>query len=148
VTEIREPNFTLDLPGEWVPEELDQPGAYAYSKGDGDGLVTVTLLGVRPVYTLSDPKRLMDDYLHHRSNFEKGQAPSMEQSEPVSVQRGDTVEGGWEAFDLESGHHVRHRVVLMGSMLADFRYEAPDEDEMPFEARAEAILFSATVSAE
>jgi hypothetical protein len=148
VAEIRKPNLGLDVPGSWQESESAEPGTVAYRETEGNGIVTVTLLAVRSMYTIADPKRILDDYLHHRSSFERGHASTLEQSEPVSEESGEAVEGAWGGFDAATGSRHRHRVVLVRNLLADFRYEASGLDETEFDERAEAILGSATVSAD
>ena len=148
MTEIREPNFELDLPGDWEEVESPEPATYAYRDTAGDESVTVTLLAVRPMYAIADPARLLDDYLHHRSKFEQGQNPDLEQTEPVSVQQDGTFEGHWDAADVAGGRRSRHRVILVGSMLADFFYEAAGLDEAVFGVKADALLGSARATAE
>jgi hypothetical protein len=143
VTEIREPEFALDLPGEWEPFEAAEDEAVAYRETQGDGVVTVLLVGVRPVYAISDPKRLVDDYMQHRAKFETGKTPSLVNAEGESRRVGDAIEGGWDAVDSVTGRRVRHRVVLASNALADFRYEEPGADEAAFLEQADAILGSA-----
>jgi hypothetical protein len=148
VTELREPGFSLDLPGDWMQVESGEPGGLKYVEAGGTGVVTVMLLGVRPVYAIADSRRLLEDYLKHRSTFEKGQAPALEQSDPRSSQIGDEVEGEWHAVDAQSGTRLRHRVLLENSVLVDACYEAPDPDDAAFDAVADAILGSLQVSVE
>jgi hypothetical protein len=148
VTEIREPNFAVDLPGAWEQVESTEPGMFSYRETDGEGEVTVTLLAVRPMFNIADPARLVDDYLHHRPKFERGRRPSLEQSEPVLRQGAGPIEGGWDGVDLATGHRLRHRVVLAGSLLVDFRYEVAGLDEAAFDERAAAVLGSAAVTGE
>jgi hypothetical protein len=146
VTTIQETNFSLELPGEWEAIESGEPATFLYRDTAGDGAVSVMLLAVRPVYAIADPKRLLEDYLHHRSNYEAGQTPSAESSEPVSEQLAASVEGGWSSFDAAAGIWVRHRVVLQSSLLADFRYQTSAVDEAAFSLTADTILASATLA--
>lgn len=148
MTEIREPNFGLDLPGEWEPAESAEPGAFSYRGVDKGDTVVVMLLGVKPVFAIADPKRMLDDYLSHRSKYEGGQRPGLEQSDPTSEQLAQSVEGSWSGVDAPMRYRVRHRVILVGGLLADFRYDAVGLDEDAFDERAESILGSATVSAD
>ena len=148
MTEVREPGFRLDLPGEWKQIESAEPGSLVYEETGGSGIVTVLLLKVRPVYAIADRKRLLDDYLSHRGKYEKGQMPSLEQSDPVSRQRDDTVEGEWQGVDAATGKRLRHRALLADDVLADFCYEASGMDDIAFDGLAEAVLGSAMVSVE
>jgi len=138
----------LDLPGQWERVESAEAGTFAYRETEGSGAVTVTLLSVKPVYTIADPGRLLTDYMLHRSKYEQGQVPSLNQSEPVSSPQPDTLEGGWDGIDLATGRRVRHRVVLAHNVLADFRYEASGADEAVFAEGADAVLDGATVRVE
>lgn len=148
MTEVREHGFALDLPGDWEPAEASEPGAFVFRESGGDGVVTVMLLAVRPVYAIADTQRLLDDYLKHRAKYEQGQAPSLVHSEPTSWQDGDSVEGMWTGADASTGMRTRHRVVLARNVLADFRFEALEPDEVAFENRAQAVLEHAGLTAE
>jgi len=148
VTEIREPGFSIDLPGVWEPAESDEPGSLVYREAAGPGTVTVMLLAVRPVYAIADKSRLHSDYMLHRSKFELGQQPSFVQTEPVGHEVDGAIEGSWSAYDADSDQRQLHRVVLSGNILADFRYEAPEADEAAFGDRAKAILDAASVTPE
>lgn len=148
MSEIREPGFSLDLPGMWEPEESDQPGSLVYRETAGSGVVTVMLLAIRPAYSIADRSRLHTDYMQHRSKYERGQTPSLEQSEPIAQRVGTVIEGSWNAEDGATGRHQLHRVVLSGDVLVDFCYEASDSDGVGFDDRAALILDSAVVTAE
>lgn len=148
VSRIREPGFSLDLPGTWERAEGGEPGSLVYRETEGIGTVTVMLLAVRPLYAIADSSRLHSDYMQHRSKFERGQRPSLQQSEPVGRQMEGSIDGSWSAVDVESGRRQLHRVVLVGGVLADFCYEASDIDEAPFGERASLILDSAKVAVE
>lgn len=148
MTEIREPGFSLDLPGEWERVEGVEPGSILFEESTGDGVITVMLLAVRPVYALADSKRLLGDYLKHRSTYEQSQMPTFEQSEPSSWEDGDRVEGAWTAHDAAQGIRTRHRVMLAHSILADFCFEAREPDGSAFDERAHALLGSAAIVAE
>lgn len=147
MTEVREPNFGVDLPGQWEQVENAEPGTYAYRQTEGGDTLTVTLLAVRSMYSIADPKRLLDDYLHHRSTFEQGRDPGLEQSEPVSLECDDSFEGTWDGTEVASGRRVSHRVVLTGGLLADFRFEAAGLVKGEPDNRGDAVLASVTVSA-
>ena len=146
--EIREPGFSLDLPGGWQRAEDGEPGSAVFRETEGDRTVTVMLLAVRPVYAIADRSRLHSDYMQHRSKFERGQRPSLRQSEPVARQMGPSVEGSWSAVDIESGRRQLHRVMLVGDVLADFCYEGSDADEAQFDERAASLLDTAKVVVE
>jgi hypothetical protein len=148
VTEIREPSYSVDLPGSWGGAEEPEPGVSVYRETDGTGILTVTLLGVKPMFAIADPKRLLDDYLQHRSRFEQARDPAMEFSATESSPMNESVEGGWEGFAAEENRRVRHRVMLADNLLAHFRYEAAGLDESNFDQRAEMILGSASVTVE
>jgi hypothetical protein len=145
VTEVREPGFNLDLPGEWEKAESDEAGTFVFRETAGTGVVTVVLLGVRPVYAISDPKRLLSDYLKHRMTFELGQEPELLQSEPYSRDDRDSPEGGWGAVEHKTGRRLMHRVLLAQSVLADFRFEATGLEDAEFARRAAAVLASGAI---
>lgn len=147
MTEIREPNFTVDLPGEWEPAETSEPGAQAYREVDGPGSLVVLLLAVRPVYAIADRRRLLEDYLKHRSTYENSQDPTLAFSAPI-VADTEAIEGGWSAVDVLRERRVVHRTVFVGNLLADFRFECAGLDEAAFGQLAGGVLQSATVSAE
>jgi hypothetical protein len=146
MTEIRESNFSLDLPGTWEEVERGE-STVEYGEVEGRGSVAVTLLGVKPLFAIADSKRLLDDYLSHRAKYEVGQNPALEPSEPHSRERDESVEGGWDARDATDGSRIRHRVVLVGTLLADFRFGASGLDEDEFDAQADLVLGSAVVRA-
>lgn len=146
ITEIREPNFSLDLLGEWMQTPSDEPGTSLFCQIEGPARLSVTLLGVRPVFALADPSRLLEDYMSHRSRFEMGRDPALGQSEPVVEQVADALEGSWSGADPIAGRLVRHRVLLAGSLLADFAFEAVGLDDAAFALQADASLASATAS--
>ena len=148
MTQIHEPGFSLNLPGEWGQAQTDQPGTLVYLETDGIGSVTVVLLAVRPMFAIADRSRLLGDYMQHRAEFEKGQMPSLEQSDPVAWDQDGAIEGSWSAIDLESGIRQIHRVVMAGDILADFCYEATDLDVAEFAIRAAGVLDSAVVGDE
>jgi len=148
VTHVREKGFSVDLPGTWARAESEQPGSLVYRDTSGAGILTVMLLAVRPAYSIADRGRLHSDYMQHRAKFERGQLPSLEQSDPVSKRLGDTIEGSWDAVDVVSGRRQLHRVMLDGSVLADFCYEDQAPDEAAFADLATGILGSAAIIAD
>jgi len=147
VTEIRETNFSVDLPGEWVPAESAEAGAMAYREVEGPGSLVVLLLGVRPVYAIADRCRLLEDFLKHRSTYESGQDPSLVLTTPV-VADTEAIEGGWSAADNLRARRVVHRSILTGNLLVDFRFETSGLGEAEFGQLAGEVLQSATVSAQ
>jgi hypothetical protein len=146
MTEIREANFGLDLPGQWEQLDSPDPSVFTYRALDGSAVVSVTLFGIRGSFSIADPMRILDDYLHHRTQYEKGQEPLLVQSEPSSHQAGEAVEGAWDGVEAGGMRRLRHKVVLTGGLLADIRYEAMGLDEASFDASAGAVLGSATVT--
>lgn len=146
MSEIREPNFSIDLPGEWEQAEGDEPGTTTYREQDGDASMSVTLLAVRPMFAIADQRRLLDDYMTHRSTFEQGQVPTMAQMAPASREADGRFEGAWDAVDVANARRARHRVVLVEGLLADFRYEGPGDDESAFVERADSVLGTVTVT--
>ena len=98
------------------------------------------------MFTIADPLRLLDDYMHHRASFEGGRNSALEQTEPVSRQQDDSFEGEWGGVDAEQGRWVRHRVMLARNVLVDFRFEASAADLATFELEADAILGSAELT--
>jgi len=147
VTEIREPNFTVDLPGNWEQTESSEAGAMTYREVDGPGSLVVLLLAVRPVYAIADRRRLLEDYLKHRSTYENAQDPELKFSAPV-VADSEAVEGGWSATDVVRDRRMVHRTMLVDNLLADFRFESAGFDEAAFGQLAGEILQSATATAE
>lgn len=143
MTIIREPNFSMDLPGTWEQAESAEPETLLFRKVDAPEQLSVTLLGVRPMFTIADRVTLLDQYVQHRSKFEKGHRPGLEQTTPVAIPAGEDAEGGWDATDAESGRRLRHTVILTGTLLADFCYESDGLPEDEFSSRAEEILRTA-----
>lgn len=148
MTEIREPNFSLDLPGEWEQLGSPDPSVFTYRELAGNAVVSVTLFAIKGSFSIADPARILEDYLHHRTQFEKGQEPLLVQSEPTSQPVGTAVEGAWDGVEAFGIRRLRHRVVLTGGLLADIRYEAMGVDEAAFDGAADAVLGSATVTFE
>lgn len=148
MTDIREPNFQIDLPGEWEPAESLEEGAFMYRDTRSKDTLLVMLLGVKPVYALADERMLLEQYMEHRQQFEKGKNESLQQSAPEAHEAGEAVEGEWEAHDPASGRRVRHRIMLRGGLLADFRYVSFDLAEDAFAEQAAAILATAGISAD
>lgn len=146
MTEIREPNFGIDLPGEWERLETDEPGTSVFREKTGDARLSVMLLAVRPMFAIADQRRLLEDYMSHRAKFEEGQTPTLQQSDLVSSEQVGGFEGEWSGKDFQSERRTRHHVVLVDGMLADFLYETDCADEAAFEEQADAVLQTATVS--
>lgn len=145
MTDIREPNFEIDLPGDWSQVESNEDGATIFERSDGTAGLTVLLLSVRPLFAIADQLRLLDDYLHHRSQFEKGRWPALEQSEPVATATDGASVGEWSGFDPATGRRIRHRVLLVDGLLGDFSLEADDLGEAEFDAYALPVLATARV---
>ena len=148
MTEIREANFRLDLPGEWEQLDSPDPSVFTYRALDGSAVASMTLFGIKGSFQIADPARILDDYLHHRVQYEKGQEPLLAQTEPSSRRVGAVVEGGWDGVEAGGMRRLRHRVVLTGGLLADIRYEAMGMDESAFDESAAMVLGSATVTFE
>ena len=146
VTELREPNFEIDLPGEWDQEATAEEGALEFAQVDGDRRLVVLLLAVRAVFAIADPQRMLDDYMRHRSRFEEGQLPKLSQSEPQIGEADDVLVGTWSAVDMETGRRFKHHVVRDGNLLADFRYEASGLSDAEFAEEAGAVFATAHVS--
>lgn len=145
MTEIREPNYTIDLPGEWERAESLEEGAVVYRDTNGKDTLRVLLLGVKPVFSMAEPLRLLTDYMEHRRQYENARGETV-QSEPTSAEVDGRPQGGWEAFDPPSGRMMRHKVVVAGTLLADIRYTALDLDPAAFDIRAGEILSTVTVT--
>lgn len=147
MTKINEPNFSIDLPGEWSPGNAADPAELLYLSEKGDARLVVTLLAVKPLFAIADQQRLLDDYMTHRGNYELGQVPSLKQSKAISAQTSDLLVGGWAAVDTDTGRYRQHHTVLAGSLLADFMYEADGDDEWQFAAMVDQIFGSIRVVA-
>jgi hypothetical protein len=146
VTEIRHPNYSFDLPGEWESEPGAEEGSTVYLQTDGPGMLTVMLLGVKPMFAIADRANLLSDYMHHRATFEAGQATAMSQSEPVSDVVGEAHVGTWLGLELDIDRRTVHHVVIMDALLADFLYEAVGLEAPEFNERAESIFRTVAVS--
>jgi hypothetical protein len=148
MTEIREPHFRIDLPGEWEETESAEEGAFVYRETQGDARLSILLLAVKPMFAIADQKRLLEDYMSHRSKYERGQIASLVQSEPVSIEHDGVLEGGWSGADPETGRLFQHQVVLASGVLGHFAYEDAPADASEFAATAAAILSTAAVRGE
>lgn len=146
MTEIREQAFSIDLPGQWQSVESEEPGSLIYRRTDGPGVLKVMLLTVRPILAIADQARVLSDYASHRLKYEHGHAPSLEQSDPVFETRDESFEASWDGKDLTSELQHRHRVTLVGTLLADFCFELPLSTEDSFDEVAGGVLSSARVS--
>lgn len=144
--EIREPNYSVDLPGDWEAEPGEEVGSASFRQLDGSGKLTVMLLGVKPMFAIADQQRLLEDYMKHRSNFEVGQAGSLELSEPELERVLDSYVGSWIGFDRERDRRLQHHVVLLSGLLADFCYESTGVEESEFDAAAQAVLETVAVT--
>ena len=148
MSEVREPNYSIDLPGEWEAEPGAELGMALFREVDGPGRLSVMLLGVKPMYAIADQGRLLDDYMKHRSTFEMGPVGALTQSEPSSAVVGDSFVGSWVGLELDLDRRTQHHVVLVSGLLADFVYEAAGLDADDFGKRAEQIFRTITVTAE
>lgn len=135
-TEIRESVFSIDLPGEWERTESPEPGTFLYSEKGGTRSLYVMLLEVKPSFTIADPRVLLEQYIHHRSQFEKAHAESLVMSEPRVTERDGAVEGTWDGYEFPTGRMITHRAVRRSALLADFTYEAYGLDPMGFSREA------------
>ena len=147
VTEIREPNFTLNLPGEWEQGPSEETETLVFREISGMAIVTVTLLGVRPMFAIADQLRLLEDYMLHRQKFESGEAAPIGYTQPVAQQVGDSFEGTWSSENAQDGRITKHRVLLAGPLLADFSFTTAVGAEEYFAEFANAVLGSATATA-
>lgn len=147
MTEIRESNFGIDLPGEWVELTSEEPGVFLFEEQGGSGRLRVTLLAVRPMFAIADQQRLLADYMRHRATYERGQVPTLDQSEPVVTSAGDPIVGGWSGVDLDTGARTLHHIVLLGGLLAHFALQSTQDDEETFLRHAEEVLSTAQVTA-
>jgi hypothetical protein len=148
VIEIREPAYHVDLPGEWEAEAGGEESAACFYRADSNARLTVTLLGVRPMFAIADQHRLLDDYMTHRANFETGPVPQLEQTEPESDVIDGTFVGTWSAITIEHDRRIKHFVVLTNGLLVDFTYEEKNTPEAEFQANADRIFRTARVFAE
>lgn len=140
--------FSIDAPGAWAPVDPSEPGAISYASDDGSENLTVILLRVKPLFSIADEARLLDDYVHHRMSFEKGKMPDLVQSEPSASSETDIAEASWWAQDAHSGMLQAHRVLLQGGVLADFAYSTgPGADPDVFRPRAASALATARITA-
>ncbi|MDR3686110.1 MAG: hypothetical protein P4L93_04020 [Coriobacteriia bacterium] len=147
VTKVREPNFSLDLPGEWMagpPSEDD--ATLTFVEVGGAAKANVTLLRVRPLFEIADKERLLGDYMQHRQNFESGKEGALKHSEPVTQGIGEGFEGEWYSEDLEGLRRIQHRVLLVGWLLADFAYENSGVDPKTFAEQSSQVLGAASAS--
>jgi hypothetical protein len=144
MTEIREPHYTIDLPGEWEQAVSLDDEAVVYHDTASSEAVSVTLLGVDPAHTGDDPKVLLDQYIEHRVQTEKAGSPALEQSPPLAQHAPGRSEGAWNAFDPTTDRRIAHRVILVGAVLADFRFTASGMPPAPFFIRAMNVLATAT----
>jgi hypothetical protein len=145
-TEIRQPNFGIDLPGDWEQMPSAEDIALSFRQVDGPAALTVVLLGVRPMFAIADQQRLLEDYMSHRSRFDEGRAPGLAHTSPVATRVDEKVEGSWMGEDPTLDRLVRHRVILADGLLADFAYEAIGAEARAFAVEADEVLATATAS--
>ena len=146
-TEIREPNFAIDLPGDWEQMPGEEEGALVFAELKSDRGLTVLLLAVRPLFVIADQRRLLEDYMGHRSRFEEGKQPRLSQTTPEVGEGSDALVGTWSAVDLETVRRYKHRAVLDRNLLVDFRYEAGGLEEAEFAKEADSVLATAHATA-
>jgi hypothetical protein len=147
MTEIREPNFGLDLPGVWEQGPIQDDETLVFVEETGIASISVTLLGVRPMFEIADKFKLLEDYMAHRQTFEAGQAEgALGHSQPKAREIDGGFEGEWSAEDAAKGRLIQHRVLLVGSLLADFAFEMTDVTPAVFAANAGMVLRSATAT--
>ena len=143
VTELREPNFEIDLPGEWEQAESSEEAAIVFSEVGGDRTLSVMLLSPKSVFGLADPARMLTDYMTHRSRYEVGQIAKLDNTVPRLVEGSDVLAGTWSGVDLETGRRLRHYVVRDRELLADFCFAASGLSEDEFAAEADAVMATA-----
>jgi hypothetical protein len=148
VTEIREHGFSLDLPGEWVQVDADEPGALLYRQAGCEDVVRVMLLSVRPMFTIADQMRLLADYVQHRSTYEMGLRPTLKQLGPFFEEGDDGAEAWWGSEGTGSPYRQQHRALLVNHVLADVCYSSLQPDQAVFDERAEEILATLAVAVE
>lgn len=146
MTHIKEHGFSIDLPGEWVPGESDEPGAFIYSEVGGSDVVKVMLLAVKPLFAIADKNRLLSDYVTHRSTYESSLFPTLVHFEAFFEERDDELEAWWPGEDSVSGYRQQHRALLLGETLVDACYGSEEPEQAVFESRAEQILSTLEVA--
>jgi len=146
VTEIREPNFSLDLPGEWEQAPSSADETLVFGQIGGPASVSVTLLRVRPMFEIADGLRMLEDYMSHRQTFEAGPELALGHTDPIAEQLGDSFEGRWSSVGRTDGRLIEHRVLLVNVLLADFAYEAAGVEAAAFAEQAALTLGSASAS--
>ncbi|MBI5231915.1 MAG: hypothetical protein HY876_07100 [Coriobacteriales bacterium] len=147
MTEIREEHFGIDLPGEWEEVESADEGTWSYRDTKSDAKLTVTLLGVRPMYAIADQRRLIEDYMQHRAKYEQGLSESLRQSDYESTEGDGVLQGTWGGVDVRAARRTLHHVLLVEGVLADFLYESSEPIEPVFTPRAVEALSTAKVTA-
>lgn len=149
MTRVSEHGFSIDLPGVWVADEDVEPGGLRYRQADGDGVVTVMLLSVKPLFEIADKRRLLADYVDHRCAFEVGSMPDLVQYEEEIVEQADgTLEAFWSGEVPDSAYHQRHRALLSNDVLVDVCFGASAESAVVFDVGAVMVLASMTFEAD
>jgi hypothetical protein len=146
MTEIREPNFSIDLPGDWESEPGEEESTTVFNDLAGSGKLSVMLLGVRPMFAIADQRRLLEDYVTHRSTFEMQPPSTLRLLQPELGEAGEAQVATWDGVDDSNGRHVRHYTLLVGGLLADFTYEATGVTHDEFDKTAEGILNTVSVT--
>jgi hypothetical protein len=149
VTTIDEHAFSIEVPGEWIAVDAAEPGTFSYRSKTDECSVDVVLLRVKPLFSIADRSRLLDDYAHHRMSFERGRTPGLEQSPAETHVVGDAHEVAWIAAEPGSGLLQAHRALLAGEVLADFAYFAwGSRATEAFDQTAAGVLGSARITVE
>lgn len=98
------------------------------------------------MFLIADQRRVLEDYVKHRSTFEIGREVTLHFSEPQFLVAPDAQIALWEGVDDVSGRLVQHKAVLVSGLLADFAYEATGMTAQEFERSAQEILGSISVT--
>ena len=147
ITELREPNFGVDLLGEWDQIDGTEEAAILFGEVDGDRTLSVMLLSPKPVFAIADPVRLLEDYMLHRSRYEAGQIPNLDNAQPSILDVPGVVAGSWSAVDRDTGRRLRHHVIRDRELVADFCYAASGLTADEFDAEADLVFATAYATA-
>ncbi len=143
MTTINEHGFSIELPGEWTADPEPEPGALVYRELEGDRVLTVMLLAVRPLFAIAERRRLLSDYVEHRATYEHGLMPDLEQYEEQINEADDgTIEAVWSGLDEKAGYRQHHRAVLYDDALVDVCIGGTAADARVFDIGALIIMAS------
>lgn len=143
MTTINEHGLSIELPGEWIADPNPEPGAIVYTQFGGEGVLTAMLLSVRPLFAIAEKRRLLTDYIQHRSTYEVGLRPELVQYEEEITEHDDgTVEALWSGETRDGTYQQRHRALLYDDVLVDVCIGGVAEDERVFDIAAVLILSS------